>query len=254
MAGWRDLRDELRHWADAGRRATLWWRDDDAGPVVPELERLLVLACDRDVPLCLAVVPDDVDEGLGDLLRNGDVAVVQHGLTHCNRAGPAEKKAEFGPHRPVYEMLADVAIGFEGLRQRFGQRHLPVFVPPWNRIADDLVPRLSSARVAALSTFKPRAAAEAAPGLLQVNCHVDPIAWHDGRHFVGTEAALDSLLEHLARRRLGQCDSDEPTGILTHHRIHDDGMWAFLDMLFQVCNASDGAHWLTGAQVFRLPA
>ena len=32
MADWTDLTEELDRWALAGRRATFWWRDDDAGP------------------------------------------------------------------------------------------------------------------------------------------------------------------------------------------------------------------------------
>ena len=29
-AGWPDLTAELDRWGEAGRTATLWWRDDDA--------------------------------------------------------------------------------------------------------------------------------------------------------------------------------------------------------------------------------
>ena len=37
---WQDLRDELDRWAEAGRTATLWWRDDDAVMPGPLLDRL----------------------------------------------------------------------------------------------------------------------------------------------------------------------------------------------------------------------
>lgn len=253
MVSWNDLDDELQRWSDAGEVASLWWRDDDAGPVVPELERLLALSKDSGVPVSLAVIPQEVGAGLKELLAAAGCAVLQHGLGHRNHAPRGEKKAEFGAHRPVYEMLADTAIGFESLRARFGACHLPVFVPPWNRIAPDLVARLPSARIAGLSSFKPRATATPAWRLHQANCHVDPVDWRDGRRFAGTDVALAALVDHLRGRRLGDCDRDEPTGVLTHHRIHDDGMWSFLEQLFGFTQQRDGAHWLTGAQVFRLP-
>ena len=253
MASWTELDEELRRWAGSGRRATLWWRDDDAGSATPALARLLALSRDHGAPLCLAVIPQQADETLMEAIDGHACAVLQHGLAHENRAPEGEKKSEFGPHRPEYEMLADVAIGFEGLRGRFGGRHLPVFVPPWNRIAATLLPLLPLARIAALSTYRPRDSGEPAPGLRQVNCHADPIAWHDGRRFLGEEAAVGQIVEHLSRRRQGLCDADEPTGILTHHRIHDEGMWAFLEQLFRQTGQSDSAHWLTGQQVFRLP-
>lgn len=253
MASWADLTTELQRWADGGRPATLWWRDDDAGPTGAALERLLALSRTHGTALSLAVIPEQAGSDLADLLEPETCTVLQHGLGHRNHAPPAAKKAEFGADRPIYEMLAEAAIGFEALRARFGARHLPVFVPPWNRIAPDLVPRLPSARIAALSAFKPRPSAEPAHGILQVNCHVDPIAWHDGRRFAGTDAALEALVGHLRQRRTGAADSDEPTGILTHHRIHDEGMWSFLEHLFQLTLERDNTHWLTGAQVFRLP-
>lgn len=252
MTTWTDLAEELRRWTVEGRRATLWWRDDDAGPVGPAIARLLALSRHCGVPLSLAVIPERTGTELVELLETEDCAVLQHGLSHHNHAPEEDKKAEFGAHRPVHEMLADVAIGFEALRLLFGDRHLPVFVPPWNRIANNLVPRLPSARIAALSAFKPRATARPAHGVLQVNCHVDPVAWHDGRKFVGTEAALTILVDHLRQRRRRSVDSDEATGILTHHQIHDEGMWSFLERLFEITRNHDSAHWLTGAQVFRL--
>ena len=37
-AEWGDLARELDAWAADGRRATLWWRDDDAAHAGPELD------------------------------------------------------------------------------------------------------------------------------------------------------------------------------------------------------------------------
>lgn len=253
MSDWGRLRSELDTWAQAGRRATFWWRDDDAGPSTPELRQLLDLSAEFAVSVCLAVIPEDTTDALVEELGGTTCHVLQHGLGHRNLAPAGHKKSEFGPHRPVYERLADVAIGFEGLRQRFPLRHLPVFVPPWNRIGEDLLEHLPLARIEAISGFKPRAAERPVEGLLQVNCHVDPIDWRGSRGFIGQEPVLSALVEHLEGRRLERYDADEPTGILTHHRIHDGGMWSFLHQLLHITCQCDGAHWLTGAEVFRVP-
>ena len=57
VVDWTDLTRELDRWADSGRPATFWWRDDDALTVTPALDRLLGLARDHQAPLALAVVP-----------------------------------------------------------------------------------------------------------------------------------------------------------------------------------------------------
>jgi peptidoglycan/xylan/chitin deacetylase (PgdA/CDA1 family) len=251
MAGWDDLRRELEGWADSERQATFWWRDDDAEAPGPELARLLALAERSGVAPALAVVPAGAGRPLVETLAGGH-DVLTHGLRHRNLAPAGERKAEFGPHRPLCEMLADAAAGRERLRQLFGHRALPVFVPPWNRLAAALTPHLPDAGFAALSTLSVRARADPAPGLRQVNCHVDPINWRGARAFVGEPAALDAVLTHLRARRLGHVDAGEPTGVMSHHRVQDDATWGFLERLFWETRECDGAHWLSPREVFSL--
>jgi len=251
MADWLALARELDDWAEAGRRATLWWRDDDAEAPGPALDRLLSLADAMRLRPALAVVPAGAGPPLAEALAER-FDVLTHGLAHRNLAPAGERKAEFGPHRPVAEMLADAASGRQRLRLLFGVRALPVFVPPWNRLAATLVPRLVDAGFAALSTLGPRPAAEAAPGLAQANCHVDPIDWRGGGSFAGEAAALTALLAHLRARRLGQVDAAEPTGVMSHHRVQDAATWSFLERLFAETRERDGAHWLSPRDVFSL--
>ena len=40
--------------------------------------------------------------------------------------------------------------------------------------------------------------------------------------------------------------SDEPLGWLTHHAVHDEHAWRFLERLFKV----QGVHWLSAAEAF----
>ncbi|MCE3250912.1 MAG: hypothetical protein K0R41_4737 [Geminicoccaceae bacterium] len=77
-----------------------------------------------------------------------------------------------------------------------------------------------------LSTFGRRPDRDAAPGLIQVNTHLDPIDWRRGRLFVGVAAALDRLLAAL--------DPDEPIGILSHHLALDEPGWDFLERLLEL--------------------
>lgn len=248
---WRTLRGELARWRAAGRTASFWWRDDDAGAVQPALERLLALQRQLAVPLALAAIPEQADKGLAERLAGlVDVSVLQHGWRHRNLAAAGARKAEFGDDRPVFEMLADVALGRAKLAALFGERALPVFVPPWNRVAADLLPFLPDAGIRGLSRFRERRSATPAAGLVEINCHVDPIAWKGHRGFLGEAIVVEQIVRHLAGRRGGDGDGDEPTGILTHHRQFDADCWQFAEKLLQTLRECDGAHWLTAPRMF----
>jgi hypothetical protein len=235
-AAWARLADELARWADSGRPATFWWRDDDAGASHPALTRLLALAGALDLPLVVAVVPAWLTADVAAQLRGAPAGVVvwQHGLAHQNHepardaAGRKVKGAELGPARPAAAALADLAAGWPRLAAAVGPRLAPGLVPPWNRIAPAVLAGLPALGYRVLSTFGPRAAALAAPGLRQVNCHADPIVWREGRRFAGAAVVLERLCGHLADRREGRADPDEPTGLLTHHQAMDEPGWAFL--------------------------
>lgn len=152
-AAWQRLGEELDAWGEAGRTATLWWRDDDATRPGPALNRLLALAGNAGVPLALAVIPATAETGLGDLLRaRPDIAVLHHGYAHINHAGDGEKKAELGAQRPLAVRLDELATGRARLSALLA-RALPVLTPPWNRIDADLVAHLPDAGFLGLSTF-----------------------------------------------------------------------------------------------------
>src|SRR5262249_22117620 len=69
MSGnWQAFDDEVARWRDAGRRARLWWRDDDAADVSAALDRLLELQRQTAVPLALAVVPAQATDALAERL------------------------------------------------------------------------------------------------------------------------------------------------------------------------------------------
>ncbi len=250
MSSWDDLEHELDLWAASGRRATFWWRDDDAVSQTPALERLLALARAQDVPLSLAVIPRGADAKLSHLLREQSVTVLQHGYAHENHAGPDGKKCELGGDRPLSRTLDELHQGQDRLVRLFGDRFLTILVPPWNRIDPAVTVELAALGFFGLSRYTPRKGTHAASGLLEVNTHVDPIAWRRDRSFLGTGPAIDLVIAHLRGRRNGEVDPGEPTGLLTHHRDHDEPCWRFLGKLLERTAAHPASAWLGAGAAF----
>jgi hypothetical protein len=236
MTAWCDFEAELAAWGAEGRVATLWWRDDDAVAATAALDRLLAITA--EIPLMLAVIPKPLEQSLVSRLDGTAVYVVQHGFAHVNHRPPGQKACEIGLDRSREAVEAELLAGQEILRSAFGPRWHPWLVPPWNRIDPDLARRVPALGYAGLSTFAPRR------NPFQVNAHVDPIAWKDGRRFIGAGKTLSRLTEHLAARRAGFVDAAEPTGFLTHHLSHDAELWGFLSDLTTVVSGCPAARWV----------
>ena len=248
MADWKDLARELHSWRDAGRVATFWWRDDDATHETDALERLLSASSQARAPVALAVIPRDADDRLRQRLVHAPTAsVLQHGWGHDNHAPDDQRKEEYGPHRPREQMLRELAEGWR--RIAAFDRSLPVLVAPWNRMDAELVPYLPDAGLSGVSTLGPRQAGEPVPGVRCTNVHVDIIQWEEHR-FIGDDAALDQVLGHLTARRQGQVDATEPTGLMTHHLVHDDGCWGFLSRFLSETASHPAVRWLSPREAF----
>ena len=240
---WQTLEQELARWRDAGRAADFWWRDDDATVATPALERLQAFAKQSAVPLALAAIPAAAEE---DALA-GFHCVVMHGCDHRNRAGAGEKKSEFPDGVNDAEALARLAAARERLAGIAGSRFFPALVPPWNRFKQGLVAQLPAAGIRGLSRYGARKGG--VPGVRQINAHVDIVDWRGTRGFIGEQAALGLALRHLSARREGGADAREPTGVLTHHAVHDEAAWRFLAQLFEVTRRH-GAVWADPAGFF----
>jgi hypothetical protein len=244
MTTWEKFFTELDLWP-AGK-ATFWWRDDDATASAPDLDRLIALS---DLPLALAVVPAHMRVTLAERLAGSRVDVLQHGFSHANHQPRGEKKAELGNARPIPLMQEELARGWQRLATLFGRRALPVLVPPWNRIDEGLVATLAAQGYAGLSTYKPRA--PVSDGLARVNTHIDIIDWlKRPQAFIGVETALQLAIDHLAARRSGQADVQEPTGLLTHHRAMDEAAFAFTEAFLTRSSAHPAVQWLAARDIF----
>lgn len=253
MVKWSDLMAELDRWEAEGEVATLWWRDDDAVAPTAQLSRLLSIA--PTVPLSLAVIPAAAERELAEWLGcsprpapNAAVHVLQHGWRHFNHARTG-KKSEFPADRASAEVVFELTAGRERLDMLFGARALPVLVPPWNRFDNSFLALLARCGFTAISRARPREHGSAL-GVNEVNIHADLVAWTGNRGFVGEEAALSGLVDHLRARRLDIVCADEPTGILTHHLVQDAATEAFLDRLIAATKTHPAARWLNTAEVF----
>jgi hypothetical protein len=248
-ADWAALEAELDIWQSAGRTASFWWRDDDAIADTPALDRLLALA--EDAPIAIAAIPGHAEASLSERLDRVPAAtVLQHGWRHANHAQAGERKSELGPRRLLSQRLHDLRLGRERLRSLFGSRSLGVLVPPWNRIAPDLVPRLPEVGIGGLSVAGARPSVAPAAGLRAVNVHADLVDWHGGRGFVGETTALGLVLRHLRGRFLGSVDTEEPTGILTHHLVQDAAAERFLRRLVATVRRHPSARFVPIPELF----
>lgn len=232
----RDVLKALDQRAREGRPARLWWRDDDAVAPTEALDRLLGLSTTWKIPLALAVIPERTGTALADRLGAEDLTTVTvHGWAHRNHAPATEKKAELGAHRPAPAVLAELAQGLTKLRDLYGPRLAPVLVPPWNRIAPEVVAGLPALGFHAVSTFGPP---KPAP-LAVVNTHVDLMDWH------GTGGGRPTITLYADLARALAPPGDGAIGILSHHLVHDVQAWAFLDALFALTQGHPGCRWVS---------
>lgn len=205
----------LRRAIGPGQR--LWWRDDDAIVATAELDGLLRLSEEVRVPVCLAVIPALAQPSLPRTL-GPDARVMVHGWRHADTSLAGAKKSEFVSPRPA--AAAETAQALAKMQALFGPRLSPVFVPPWNRISDEIAAGLVAQGYAALSTYGPRAA-QRDVGVARLNTHVDPIDWRGARG-LAEPAAL------VARAAAQMRDyPEEPLGLLTHHLVHTPEVTAF---------------------------
>ena len=218
----QSFREALDLAQDQGRVLRFWLRDDDATRPGPALEQLLRLCSDHGAPPTLAVIPAHLHDDLAPALP-APVRVALHGWAHENHAGPGEKKQELGAHRPAKQVLAELENGLKHLRARFPDHLIDLLVPPWNRIAPEVIAGLPGIGIRALSAYGKVSATE----LPLLNPEIDPIDWHGTRSLHDP----DRLWHDLTQAALRATGDGHPIGILTHHLDHDAAIWDFLVQL-----------------------
>ncbi|MBO9476398.1 polysaccharide deacetylase [Shimia sp. R11_0] len=228
---WHPLRRELTLWRTEGRELPFWWRDDDAVAPTEALEQLAALSAAVAMPVHLAIVPKHATEALAKGLSPQFVPVV-HGWSHISHSPDGVKNAEFGAGREA-AAVADLKAAYRRMTTLFGARLAPMFVPPWNRMDDALFTHLAPSGFDAVSAYNARTSPEAAPGVAQINTHLDPIFWRGTRGLVDPEVLVSQIVTLLKERRGMITDNQEPLGYLTHHLVHDADIWEFSRQFLQ---------------------
>lgn len=231
------LRETLDRLAANSKKAKLWLRDDDAVEPSAALDTLLAMTGSNGVPVTLAVIPQHTGEALARRLDDAPHALVAvHGWSHVNHAPDGEKKQELGAHRPAEIVLGELKTGFQRLKSLHEGRFISMLVPPWNRVAAGLLPELGEQGFTSLSVFGPE---KSGSPIHLINTHVDIMDWHGTRS--GRSAAV--LFAELANE-IGKADPAPITGVLTHHLVHDDAAWTFLEALFAITRDHPGCEWV----------
>lgn len=243
MSSWADLTNELAIWREQGLTLPVWWRDDDAIAPSTPLDQLLHLSDTVGLPVHLAVIPQGVTAALAERLADTSAIPVTHGFAHVNHAPATSKKMEYGTDRPLSEIASEIGAGLVRLNELFGDRLAPMFVPPWNRIAPEVLPLLADAGYGAISTYTPRESVYACDGLIRINTHIDPINWRGDRSVVPPDQLLAQTVTLLKDRRAGKADNTEPLGLLTHHLVHDSAIRDFTAKFIETLMAGPVTPW-----------
>jgi predicted deacetylase len=226
---WVTLHKELDVWRDQKRVARFWWRDDDAVEPTEPLSRLLDTRSALGIPLALAVIPERAQHSLRNRLSGaGGVTVLQHGWCHANHARPGAPDSEFPAHRTREDVAREIRQGHLRLEEMFGGLYAPVFVPPFNHVANKWIATLADAGLRCVSTigdfYAPRIACK--------NVHLDVIDWKTKEARPPVQI-VRSAVASLRMRRLGLIPSDSPIGVLTHHLDHTEPVWHLTLELFK---------------------
>lgn len=233
---WLPLTMELARWEDAGRIAEFWLRDDDAVEPTEPLDRLLGLTEKFGVPATLAAIPAFTGKALASRLAGASqVTVAVHGWSHQNHAPNEEKKQELGRHRDRGIVLDELGRGLSRITRLHGERMVPLLVPPWNRIHPDLLSDLMPLGFTAVSAFGPAKSA----AIRTINSNIDLMDWR------GTRGCRDhDLIARDIAVQLAQAfEGGDAVGILTHHLVHDEAAWDFLEDLFELTAGHHACRW-----------
>ena len=248
---WKQLIDELNIWHQQGLQASFWWRDDDAVDHTEQLEQLLELQQRFQLPLSLAVIPAGVKSDLATVLAGRtDIHVLQHGYAHDSHATEGQKNLEMGGSIEMSLLQQQLLQGQARLESLFDDQFIKVLVPPWNRIENRVIEMLDTMDFVGVSSMWARKNVFAVKELLQVNTHLDPVAWRDGRGYVGDQQSMDWLVKHLQLRRSRPEVADEPTGILSHHLAQSEKVWQFLDKLFGRLVQHPAVKWVSAFDIW----
>jgi hypothetical protein len=230
----KSLDAELALWRKNNLTPQIWWRDDDATGITPELKQLRELMIKTDFPVMLAVIPSLAKPDLPKFLNQEKLfSVATHGFAHYNHADPGIKKTELTENsngRTIAAVLDELAKSRAIIERMFGLVSSQILVPPWNRISKNVLRHLPSAGFHMLSTFTDN---KLELPIKQINCHIDLMEWRPERRGKDFDIIVQELVACLENRRLSR-NPEEPIGILSHHLVHDGTAWQASEKLMHL--------------------
>lgn len=207
-------------------KAPVFFRNDDLGWAHPQLIRLARMFERHHTKISMAAIPmpclDQFPQNpLSEFKSN--IKVLVHGLTHLDFAGSG-KKNEFGETRDVLAVQKDILRGREIIESLFTDQFVPIFTPPWNRIAEKHLPALREAGFKALSVDGPVRFPNS--GLTEINVTVD---LHTNRK---EKLGLVEVKKIMS-------EATAPVGIVVHHKHMDDNQFVELENILDWLNQMD---------------
>ena len=218
---WKKLDQAIR----SHEKLYFWWREDDVGDYVSELQTILTIL---KRPMVLAVTPSFLIPKVKQIVQNTRLPVIQHGVDHINHAESGYQD-EF-PESIDYHVAADKILkAKEALQIDFKDQFLPVYAPPWLMIPKNLSDFLLTKGFKEISTYNP----DKEKNLW--NPDVDLINWSKGLSFDTQEYVLERLLYKLT--------FTNHSGFLCHHRTIGDKGFEFIEKMLQFFDQYENITW-----------
>ncbi|HQN18166.1 MAG TPA: polysaccharide deacetylase family protein [Syntrophobacteraceae bacterium] len=206
-----------------------FFRADDIGSGGRHFHALCELFRRHNTPLAMAVVPAWLTAARIELLfaaaplEESLWGWHQHGWRHINLQ-QAGRKSEFGDQRPIEKQWQDISQGSKKMTKVFGNRSIPVFTPPWNRLSTATLKVLKELHFRAVSLDGPMpGTVKHGVGFKNLRIQLD---LHTRKEKNG-EADFDNLLGELC----GLMTQKAPVGIMLHHQRMTLFAFEFLDEL-----------------------
>lgn len=247
MSSWEILGKAIQERRSKGDPLYFWLRDDDAYEDSERLQSLLQITEKYSIPVAWSVIPLKLQPSLVKALKGRNLStVIQHGLQHHNFGKGTGLSGEFQEHRPLNDMVNDLKRGRNILEQNFSNQFLPIFVPPWNQIANSVILELPKLGYLGLSRFGDEIESQQKALPLKIeNCFLDLLKWKPTTHFAGKEKCLSILTERVTK-------GSKSIGILTHHLDHEKEASSFLMDLILFLHEQN-CQWKSVKEVFQIP-
>ena len=241
----RRLREALDARVDAGVPVLpFWWRDDDLEAPNSALTDLLIATGDAGIAPAVAAISSTVTPEAIDALEGTAARVLPHGWRHHNHEPEGGKKSEYGPARGVEDRLAEIDNAHDRIVALAKARALPVFTPPWNNIADDLLSHLDRSKIAALSGYRSPGREPRSAACPRLDTHVDLIDWRGTRQGLTAERLVDLLIPWINPTSDTENPLDSLRGVLSHHLVTKPENWSAWGSVLRMIGSHSASRWV----------